>query len=236
MIHEAAHALMHAPELIGPEARKGPAPGADGGRSRIGRLRARPVMLGLDTSAYCVGYIAGWAARGPRDQVAATAKAVLDRRPRAGRRPRRHVPPSRTTARTPATPPGGRVTGRGRVRRPPEQLRAPASGATCGVHRIELRFAPHREKSTDVFSLRFWLPASIHHPCPPPQPLAPLRYGRWLRTLFVARSLRSHENCRAVGLRRRPRALASLLTPETAKKRGRATRSGHQLSRREHHA
>ena len=43
-----------------------------------------------------------------------------------------------------------------------------------------------------------------------------------LRTLFVEQSLRSHENCPAEGLPRRPRALTSLLTPETAKKRGRA--------------
>jgi hypothetical protein len=40
------------------------------------------------------------------------------------------------------------------------------------------------------------------------------------RTLFVPYSLRSHENCPAEGLPRRSRALPSLLTPETAKKRG----------------
>ncbi|MEH6807183.1 MAG: ArdC-like ssDNA-binding domain-containing protein [Rhodococcus erythropolis] len=75
MIHEAAHAIMHAPDLIGPEARK------DLHRGRM-EVEAESVayvlagMLGLDTSAYSVGYIAGWAA-GDLEQVTATAKAVL---------------------------------------------------------------------------------------------------------------------------------------------------------------
>ncbi|MDJ0005921.1 ArdC-like ssDNA-binding domain-containing protein, partial [Rhodococcus fascians] len=75
MIHEAAHAIMHAPDLIGPEARK------DLHRGRM-EVEAESVayvlagMLGLDTSAYSVGYIAGWAAGDP-EQVTATAKAVL---------------------------------------------------------------------------------------------------------------------------------------------------------------
>jgi antirestriction protein ArdC len=75
MIHEAAHALMHAPDLIGPEARR------DLHRGRM-EVEAESVayvlagMLGLDTSAYSVGYIAGWAA-GDLEQVTATANAVL---------------------------------------------------------------------------------------------------------------------------------------------------------------
>lgn len=75
MIHEAAHAIMHAPDIIGPEARK------DLHRGRM-EVEAESVayvlagMLGLDTSAYSVGYIAGWAA-GDLEQVTATAKAVL---------------------------------------------------------------------------------------------------------------------------------------------------------------
>ncbi len=75
MIHEAAHALMHAPELVGPEARK------DLHRGRM-EVEAESVayvlagLLGLDTSAYSVGYIAGWA-EGHTDTITETAKAVL---------------------------------------------------------------------------------------------------------------------------------------------------------------
>ncbi|MCZ4277450.1 ArdC-like ssDNA-binding domain-containing protein [Rhodococcoides yunnanense] len=75
MIHEAAHALMHAPELNGPEARK------DLHRGRM-EVEAESVayvlggVLGLDTSAYSVGYIAGWS-DGDTETIADTAKAVL---------------------------------------------------------------------------------------------------------------------------------------------------------------
>lgn len=75
MIHEAAHALMHAPELIGPEARK------DLHRGRM-EVEAESVayvlggVLGLDTSAYSVGYIAGWS-DGDTETITDSAKAVL---------------------------------------------------------------------------------------------------------------------------------------------------------------
>lgn len=66
---------MHAPELIGPEARK------DLHRGRM-EVEAESVayvlggVLGLDTSAYSVGYIAGWS-DGDTETIADTAKAVL---------------------------------------------------------------------------------------------------------------------------------------------------------------
>ena len=75
MIHEAAHSLMHAPELVGMDARR------DLHRGRM-EVEAESVayvlagLLGLDTSAYSVGYIAGWA-DGDLSTVTDTAKAVL---------------------------------------------------------------------------------------------------------------------------------------------------------------
>ena len=66
---------MHAPELIGPEARK------DLHRGRM-EVEAESVayvlsgLLGLDTSAYSVGYIAGWS-DGDTDTITETATAVL---------------------------------------------------------------------------------------------------------------------------------------------------------------
>ena len=100
-------------------------------------------------------------------------------------------------------------------------FRLPAVPATLRASTKPNSAALRTAKDIDFLS-HIWLPAILHHPGPPPQPRAPLRYGRRLRTLFVPYSLRSHENCPAEGLPRRPRALTSLLTPETAKKRGRA--------------
>jgi len=114
-------------------------------------------------------------------------------------------------------------------RRPPRRRRRAVSHSACWrcrppcgrpLNGAPLRSAPW--KSKDVFSLRFWLPASIHHPGPPPQPLAPLRYGQGSEHFSSSSRCAPTKSVRDAGLPRRPRALVSLLTPETAKKRGRA--------------
>ena len=56
--------------------------------------------------------------------------------------------------------------------------RLPAVPATLRASPEPNSAALRTVEEQDVFSLRFWLPASIHHPWPPPQPLAPLRYGQ----------------------------------------------------------
>ncbi|AMY20757.1 MULTISPECIES: ImmA/IrrE family metallo-endopeptidase [Nocardiaceae] len=75
MLHEAAHALMHAADTLTAEDRR------DLHRGRM-EIEAESVayvlagILGLDTAAYSVGYVAGWA-NGDTTAVADTARAVL---------------------------------------------------------------------------------------------------------------------------------------------------------------
>ena len=75
MLHEAAHALVHAADTLTAEDRR------DLHRGRM-EVEAESVayvlagILGLDTAAYSVGYVAGWA-NGDTDAVADTARAVL---------------------------------------------------------------------------------------------------------------------------------------------------------------
>ncbi|MGB3769774.1 MAG: ArdC-like ssDNA-binding domain-containing protein [Rhodococcus sp. (in: high G+C Gram-positive bacteria)] len=75
MIHEAAHALMHTADTVTAEDRR------DLHRGRM-EVEAESVayvlagILGLDTAAYSVGYVAGWA-DGNLDTVTDTARAVL---------------------------------------------------------------------------------------------------------------------------------------------------------------
>ena len=75
MLHEAAHALMHAADTASAEDRR------DLHRGRM-EVEAESVayvlagILGLDTAAYSVGYVAGWA-NGDTTAVADTARAVL---------------------------------------------------------------------------------------------------------------------------------------------------------------
>ena len=75
MLHEAAHALMHAADTLTAEDRR------DLHRGRM-EVEAESVayvlagILGLDTAAYSVGYVAGWA-NGDTAAVADTARAVL---------------------------------------------------------------------------------------------------------------------------------------------------------------
>ncbi|MDQ1178662.1 ArdC-like ssDNA-binding domain-containing protein [Rhodococcus sp. SORGH_AS_0301] len=75
MIHEAAHALMHAADTVTAEDR------SDMHRGRM-EVEAESVayvlagILGLDTAAYSVGYVAGWS-NGDVETVTDTARAVL---------------------------------------------------------------------------------------------------------------------------------------------------------------
>ncbi len=75
MIHEAAHALMHTADTVAADDRR------DLHRGRM-EVEAESVayvlagILGLDTAAYSVGYVAGWA-DGNLDTVTDTARAVL---------------------------------------------------------------------------------------------------------------------------------------------------------------
>ncbi|WP_261777634.1 MULTISPECIES: ArdC-like ssDNA-binding domain-containing protein [unclassified Rhodococcus (in: high G+C Gram-positive bacteria)] len=75
MIHEAAHALMHTADTVTADDRR------DLHRGRM-EVEAESVayvlagILGLDTAAYSVGYVAGWA-DGNLDTVTDTARAVL---------------------------------------------------------------------------------------------------------------------------------------------------------------
>ncbi|SFA45125.1 protein of unknown function [Rhodococcoides kroppenstedtii] len=75
MLHEAAHALMHAADTLTAEDRR------DLHRGRM-EVEAESVayvlagILGLDTAAYSVGYVAGWA-NGDTAAIADTARAVL---------------------------------------------------------------------------------------------------------------------------------------------------------------
>jgi len=97
-------------------------------------------------------------------------------------------------------------------------FRLSAVPATCGVHRTELRCAPHPERAFDFLS-HIWLPAILHHPCPPPQPLAPLRYGRGSEHFSSRTRCAPTKSARDKGLPRRPRALLSLLTPDDGDKK-----------------
>ncbi len=76
MLHEAAHSHIHAPQITDPDARK------DLHRGRM-EVEAEAVayvlagLQGLDTSAYSVGYIAGWA-DGDTAAITDTAQTVLE--------------------------------------------------------------------------------------------------------------------------------------------------------------
>jgi hypothetical protein len=75
MLHEAAHAHIHAPQITDPAQRKN----LHRGRMEVEAESVAYVLgglLGLDTSAYSVGYIAGWA-DGDTEAIADTAKTVL---------------------------------------------------------------------------------------------------------------------------------------------------------------
>ncbi len=106
MIHEAAHALMHANGDIDPPAE------LHRGRAEVEAESVAYVLaglLGLDTTDYSIGYIAGWGKRRPRGHHRHRPRSPGDRphprrgtpnppptKPRTPQPPRRQHPPTNT--------------------------------------------------------------------------------------------------------------------------------------------